>query len=89
MNGIQSAVTCQRFFNRGLYFIVTSDVANDAEMIRAKFGHDAFHPVFVNGNNNDFRTSGCICLGAVTPDAARATGEKNNFIFELRLHFKK
>jgi hypothetical protein len=58
-------------------------------MIRAKFGRDIFNPVPVNGDNNDFRTSGGIRLGAVTPDAAGAAGEKNYLVFELRIHFKK
>ena len=70
MNGIQLAVTRQGFFNRGPHFIVTPDVANDAEMISAKFGHDFFHALFVNGGNDDFCTSGGIRFGAVTPDAA-------------------
>ncbi len=51
-------------------------------MIRAKFGRNTFDPVLITGNNDDFCAFGGVRLGAVAPDAARAAGEKNNFIFE-------
>ncbi len=68
--------------------VVARHVTGDAEMIGAQFGGDAFDTFAVNGHDDDIGARGGVSLGAITPDAAGAAREKNDFIFKQRIHGK-
>jgi hypothetical protein len=82
VNRIQPAILFQGFLHRLFHLDVTRHVADDSQMIRAKFRNGFRNPVFIDGDHDHLCAFGDISFRAITSNAARAPREENDFVLE-------
>src|SRR5258708_2433052 len=82
MNRIQAPKMVHRFFHRGLYLSIVSNVANDPQVIRTKLGRDRFNSSGAGSDEYFFCPFTRVGFTALPAEAAGPAGEKNDLVFE-------